>query len=219
MSVRAARRAAPLDGPDGPPEERTKMTARCLPAIVLTAGVLVLAGCGGSSRSAAPSSTTTTPASSTASSTPATSGGTTPAGASGDASGACALLTTQEIQQATSNTVSAGVPDDSQAAAGEQHCGWTMNGSGAGGSGGLAGTLAVNLETGANAVPNFAQLRTGSIQHETVAGVGDDAVLTAGTNLFVKKGDKVIEISYVGVPTQPVKTILTQLAQQAITRL
>jgi hypothetical protein len=180
--------------------------------VVLSAGVLLLAGCGSSGHSAAPASTTTT----TSDPGPAPSSSA-PAAASGAASGACALLTTAEIQQATSNTVADGVPDDSQAAGGEQHCDWAMNGTD--GSGGLAGSIALNLETGANAVPNFAQLRTGSIQHETVSGVGDDAELTAGMNLFVKKGDKVIEISYVGVPQHPVKPMLVQLGQQAAARV
>ncbi|MGZ4704446.1 MAG: hypothetical protein ACXWCM_06210, partial [Acidimicrobiales bacterium] len=162
---------------------------RWAPAMAFSAAVVILVGCS-SSHPAADAASTTTTASTAAgvapSSTTASAGG-------GSAEGACALLTTQEIQQATTNTVADGVEDDSQGAGGEQHCDWAMTGTN--GSGGLAGTLSMNLETGANAAPNFAALRTGSMQKKTITGVGDDAELTAGMNLFVKKGDKVIEIT------------------------
>jgi len=182
---------------------------RWLSVVALSAGIVLAAGCSSSHPSASPASTTTTAAGAggggaAASSTP------TSAGSSGSASGACAVLTTQQIQQATTNSVADGVEDDSRAANGEQHCDWAMTGTN--GSGGLAGTLSVNLETGANAAPNFAALRTGpsDIQKKTITGVGDDAELTAGMNLFVKKGNKVIEITYNGVPSSPVEPILVQ---------
>ncbi len=190
-------------------------STRWMPVAVLSAGVVLLAGCGSSHPAATPASTTTTAAAGSDASTSAS----TPQGSSGagSASGACALLTTEQIQQATSNTVADGVPDDSQAASGEQHCDWAMTGTN--GSAGLAGTLSVNLETGANAAPNFAALRTASIEKKTITGVGDDAELTLGMNLFVKKGDKVIEITYNGVPSSPVEPILVQLGRQAAAQI
>ena len=190
-------------------------TNRWVPAVLLATGAILTAGCSSSHPSASPISTTTTAAAAAPSSTAGSGSGS----GSSSASGACAVLTTQEIQQATTNTVAEGVEDDSQAANGEQHCDWAMTGTN--GWAGLAGTLALNLETGATAAPNFAALRTGpsDIEKQTITGVGDDAELTAGMNLFVKKGDKVIEISYNGVPSSPVEAILIQLGKQGAARL
>jgi len=192
-------------------------STRWMPVAALSAGVVLLAGCGSRHPAATPASTTATTtaaAGGDASTRVSTSQG---SSGSGSASGACALLTTEQIQQATTNTVAHGVPDDSRAANGEQHCDWAMTGTN--GSAGLAGTLSVNLETGANAAPNFAALRTGPIDKKAITGVGDDAELTAGMNLFVKKGNKVIEITYNGVPSSPVEPILIQLGQAAILRV
>jgi hypothetical protein len=185
------------------------MSPRWLPVIVLPVAVALFAGCSSTRHTATSASTTTTGASPSVVSTSTAAGG--------QQSGPCALLTTKEIEQATSNTVATGVPDDSQAAAGEQHCEWAM--SGTNGSGALAGSLGLNLETGSNALPNFAALRTGSIEHHAVTGVGDDAELTAGANLFIKQGTKVIEITYNGLPSTPVEPILIRLGQQAAARL
>jgi hypothetical protein len=172
-------------------------------------GIVVLAGCSSSSSHA-----NTTAASPVASTPGAASTGSIASGA------ACDLLTPADITAATGNTAVSAVEDDTNAAAGEQSCLWTIGGTGTAASGGANATLVVNLETGPNAATGFNGVKTATgIQIAAVPGIGDDAVLTSGANLFVKSGDKVIELSYQGIPTEVVQTFLTALAQSALPRL
>ncbi|MGZ4737678.1 MAG: hypothetical protein ACXV8V_00425 [Ilumatobacteraceae bacterium] len=198
--------------------------------------IVLLAGCGSSSShanaTAASPAVSTSVASGPAASSPsgvlvttipgASDTRDTSASSSGSiASGAaCDLLTPADITAATGNTAVSAVEDDTNAAAGEQSCLWTIGGTGTAASGGANATLVVNLETGPNAVTGFNGVKTATgIQIAAVPGVGDDAVLTSGANLFVKSGDKVIELSYQGIPTEVVQTFLTALAQSALPRL
>lgn len=199
-------------------------------------GIVLLAGCGSSSSSAnataARSAVSTPVASGPAVSSPsgvlvttipgASDTADTRASSSGSiASGAaCDLLTPADITAATGNTAVSAVEDDTNAAAGEQSCRWTIGGTGTAASAGANATLVVNLETGSNAVTGFNGVKTATgIQIVAVPGVGDEAVLTLGANLFVKSGAKVFELSYQGIPTEVVQTFLTTLAQSALPHL